>query len=56
MVRRKSFNGRLTLSANDQQLDIEVYITAKQEEAKDCRGDKKDSKPVYQKEYGNPYK
>ena len=33
-----------------------MYVTAKQEESKDCRGDKKDSKTVYQKKYGNPYK
>ena len=56
MIRMNSLTGKLSRFTKDQELDIEVYVTAKQEETKDCRGDKKDSKTVYQKKYGNPYK
>lgn len=55
-IRRKSFNGRLFLFTNNQELNPEMNIAAKQEKRKDCCRNKKDGKAIYQKEYGNPYK
>lgn len=55
-IRRKSFNERLFLFSNYQELNIEIYIAAKQKQGKDCGRHKKNGETIYKQENGNPQK